>query len=575
MLRGISLCSVNESGHSAAAKDGGRARGIIIGLLVGLVVIAGIAYLADILTTRDRVPRGTTVGGVSISGMSPEEARSTLERELADASVAPVTVTAGPARTVFDPVASGLAIDWDATIGAVPAQSWNPVTRVSSFFSDTEVPIVSLVDAGRFGPTLDTVVAELHRDPVSGDLRIEDGEVRSNPTVKGQSVDRTHAETSITENWLNPEGVSLEAADIDAPISQERIDELAEGPAAEAVSGPFTVHGDDGVDGVIPVARMGEILSFPEHEGDLRITVDHERAREILAEGLAETEVEPQNARISFATGTRVVTPDVSGHGIDWEQTLSGLEAGITGTGPREVDAVYEETTADFTAADAQVATFDQVMGEFTTGDFSAASGTNIRRTAQMVDGAVVSPGEVFSLNNYTGPRGAAQGFVESGIILDGRSDTAVGGGISQFATTLYNAYYFAGLEDVTHTPHSYYISRYPAGREATIFDGAIDLQFRNNTEYPVMIRTSADSSSVTVQILGVDTTSVRSINNGRWASTQPHTVRLSGGDCVPSTGAPGFTTSDTRVISDLAGNELTRETVVTVYDPSPNVVCS
>lgn len=158
---------------------------------------------------------------------------------------------------------------------------------------------------------------------------------------------------------------------------------------------------------------------------------------------------------------------------------------------------------------------------------------------------------------------------------MNGRSDTAVGGGISQFATTLYNAYYFAGLEDITHTPHSYYISRYPAGREATIFDGAIDLQFRNNSPYPVMISTSADASNVTVRIMGVDTTSVESINNGRWSTTQPNTVRVSGSDCVPSTGAPGFTTSDTRIISDLSGNEITRETVTTVYDPSPNVVCS
>lgn len=89
------------------------------------------------------------------------------------------------------------------------------------------------------------------------------------------------------------------------------------------------------------------------------------------------------------------------------------------------------------------------------------------------------------------------------------------------------------------------------------------------------MIDTVMDSDSITVKILGVDTTTVQSINNGRWATTQPNTVRVSGSDCIPSTGAPGFTTSDTRIISDLAGNEITRETVTTVYDPSPNVICS
>ena len=136
----------------------------------------------------------------------------------------------------------------------------------------------------------------------------------------------------------------------------------------------------------------------------------------------------------------------------------------------------------------AESATFDQVVGEFTTGGYSDASGVNITKVAQIVNGALVAPGDTFSLNNYTGPRGAAQGFVESGIILNGRADKAVGGGISQFATTLYNAAYFAGFEDISHTPHSYYISRYPAGREATVFEGQIDLVFKNNSPYPVRI---------------------------------------------------------------------------------------
>ena len=164
---------------------------------------------------------------------------------------------------------------------------------------------------------------------------------------------------------------------------------------------------------------------------------------------------------------------------------------------------------------------------------------------------------------------------MESGIILDGHADTAVGGGISQFATTLYNASYFAGMTDVAHTPHSYYISRYPAGREATVYEGAIDLQFRNDSPYPVRIATSVGGGEVTVSLMGVKTVTVDSINGGRWAETAPEPMSVPGSSCVPSSGTPGFTTSDTRVIYDLAGNELSRETRTTVYDPQPIVRCS
>lgn len=565
---------MKQSGKKSAINKN-RTTGVFVGILVGLFVIVAGIYAVDVFLNKDNIPRGTTVGGVSISNMSKEEARNTLESELADTVAQPVKVIAGVKNTQFDPIAAGVGIDWNATIAGAGEQSWNPITRFKALFQESEAPIVSTVDPAAFGPTLDRMVTELHSEPVSGNLRIDAGKVVVNNTVDGQAVDRAALESEVTEHWLNPEGVTVETSVVPAAISQDTLNELAEGPAAKAVSEPFVVRGDEGAEGTIPVERMGEVVTFPEENGQLRVDVNTEVATEILAAGLEDTETEPTNAKISFSSGSRVVTPEVNGHEINWEQTLAGLSESLTGNGERTIDAVYEDTPATFTAADAQAATFDEVMGEFTTGGFSAASGTNIRLTAQMVDGAVVSPGEIFSLNNYTGPRGAAQGFVESGIILDGHSDKAVGGGISQFATTLYNAYYFAGLEDITHTPHSYYISRYPAGREATIFDGAIDLQFRNNTPYPVMIKTSADSSSVTVQIMGVDTTSVESINNGRWATTQPTTMRLSGDTCAASTGAPGFTTSDTRIISDLAGNVISRETTTTVYDPSPNVVCS
>lgn len=544
-------------------------------MLLGLVLIAALVYLADVMLSKDRIPRGTTVGGVNISNMTHEEARRTLETELHSVYTEPVTVIAGEATTQFDPATSGLGIDWEATAAGVPEQSWNPIARLTGLFTETEAPIVSIVDPVLFGPTLDRMVGELYREPVTGNVAIDNGAVVSNPSLEGQAVDRAVLEDRITDYWLDPEGVEVEPVTVPAPISQDRIEELVDGPAARAVSGPFVVRGDEGVQSVLPVERMGEIVSFPEVDGDIRVEVNREVAQQILAEPLAETETEPKNAQISFTSGSRVVTPEIDGREIDWDQTLADLEAGLVGDGPREVDAVYVDTLATFTAADAQAATFNEVMGEFTTTGFSPASGTNIRLTAEMVNGAVVSPGDVFSLNNFTGPRGAAQGFVDSGIIFEGRSGTAIGGGISQFATTLYNAYYFAGLENITHTPHSYYISRYPAGREATIYDGAIDLQFRNDTPYPVMIETEMGDNSVTVRIKGVNIREVQSINNGRWAPTQPSTLRISNDECIPSSGAPGFTTSDTRVIRDLAGNEITRETVTTVYDPQPNVICS
>ena len=146
---------------------------------------------------------------------------------------------------------------------------------------------------------------------------------------------------------------------------------------------------------------------------------------------------------------------------------------------------------ADFTTEAAEALGIREEISSFTTNFTSTASGTNIRVVAEEVDGALVMPGETFSLNTFTGPRGTAQGYVPANVISGGEISTAVGGGISQFATTMFNAVFFAGLEDVYHKPHSFYISRYPAGREATVYEGVIDLVWTNDTDTGVFIDTN------------------------------------------------------------------------------------
>lgn len=551
-----------------------RMRNIVLGIIVGIVAISIITYIADIFLTKDRIPRGIGVAGVNISNMTKAEAEQALVENLGASLSNPVVIRAGTQQTTIDPVIAGLDVDWRATIDGVGEQSLNPFTRLVSIFRTTQVPLASTADKARLDPVLDQALVALHREPVSGRVWLENAKVNMDKSVEGQRVDRSDLETEVVGDWLDAQGVGVEPITVDAPISQNTLDDLAADPAKKAISAPFIVHGRDKVDGVIPPERMGEVVTFPVENDEIRTDVNRQAAQSIALDALSATEQKAQNAKIKFASGAKVVTPEVNGTKINWDATFEDIEDHIIGTKAREIDAIYQDAPATFTAAQAQTATFNEMMGEFTTGGFEAASGKNIALTAQMVDQAVVAPGDTFSLNGYTGPRGSAQGFVKSGIIIDGRSGTAVGGGISQFATTLYNAYYFAGLEDVVHTPHSYYIPRYPAGREATVYEGVIDLSFRNDYPYPVMIQTSADASNVTVRIMGQKTRKVQSINNGRWAQTSPQEKKVPREGCSPSGGSPGFTTSDTRVISDLSGNEIRRETTTTKYDPEPIVRC-
>ena len=127
----------------------------------------------------------------------------------------------------------------------------------------------------------------------------------------------------------------------------------------------------------------------------------------------------------------------------------------------------------------------------------------NIQRFADIVDGAVVLPGERFSLNRHVGKRTSARGFLPAGTLVRGELVNTVGGGVSQFATTFYNAVFWGGYQDAAHKVHSFYFSRYPEGIEATINWPDVDLVFRNDTAHPVLIATRYTGASITVDFFG------------------------------------------------------------------------
>ena len=149
------------------------------------------------------------------------------------------------------------------------------------------------------------------------------------------------------------------------------------------------------------------------------------------------------------------------------------------------------------------------VVSEFTTfHPAGQARNINIQLIADATDGVVVQPGETFSLNDHVGPRTEAKGYVAAGAIIRGElyccdHPANIGGGTSQFATTLYNAIFFGAYDDVFHRPHSLYFTRYPVVREATLGYPGPDVRFRNDTAYPVTIDTEHTATSVTVRLIG------------------------------------------------------------------------
>lgn len=543
-----------------------------------VIAVAGIGLGVDMALTQDRTARGATIGGVELGGLDRDTARAKLG-ELAERAAQPVELRTESGKTEVPPADLGLVFDADATTDRLMEQPHNPFTRAAALAGATRTvtPVVH-VDAAALGVTLDKHRDDLERAAVEGGVHFVDAQPVADMPAAGRRVDRDAAAGALAAHWLDGRGVELPMEDFSPTVSADTVTETVDGPATRAMSAPVSVKGGRDTTVRLAPAQLGPLLTFrADGKGGLRPVIDPKQGAAALRTALARTEHAPTDATFEVRGGAPTVVPSRDGARIDWNRTLAAVTAAATGGDQkRTAQVVYTPIPPKLTTDAARKLGVKEVIGEFSTSGFTSASGENIRLVAAEVDGAVVKPGATFSLNTHTGPRGTAQGYVDSTIIDHGHAAKAVGGGISQFATTLYNAAYFAGLEDVDHTEHTYYITRYPEAREATVFEGAIDLQFRNNTKHGVYIETNWSPAGVTVRLWGTQTVEVQSITGKRYAFTNPQSLTLPKGDgCVATGGSRGFTTSNTRVITDIrTGREISRHTRTVKYDPEPKVTC-
>jgi vancomycin resistance protein YoaR len=569
---------IDDGGPPTGSDGGGRRPGrgrrrvLVLAAVVGAL---GLLYGADLLLTSGSMPRGVTVAGIGVGGKSLADAETQLRSEIGTRTAGPIPVTVGDARGEIDPAAAGLSIDWEATLDRAGSQPLNPITRITSFFSERETGVVTIADPTAVVQALEQLGPVVDRDPVEGTVRFEGTQPQPVDPQPGQQLDVPEASEVLQRDWANGGAVALPLTALPPTTTAEDVATAVEDIARPAVAAPITVVGENGVKGTVTPEVIAASLSFQAENGDLVPQLNQQAIQDALGTQLAASEKPGRDATFDFSSGRPVLVPSQDGRGVDYQATVAAMVGVLSSAEPREVTAVYAEKPAEVTTEELQALGNPEIIGEFTTGGFAPDSGQNIRRAAELVNGTVVQPGEVFSLDAVTGPRTAANGYVEAGVIDNGRASRGIAGGASQVSTTLYNAAYFAGMTLLEHKAHSFYISRYPAGREATIATGAIDNKFRNDNKTPIMIRTRWTPTSVTVQIYGQRQFEVTGEFGPRTSPTQPNEITIpSGEDCHASNGAPGFTITDTRTRRNVDTGEVSRETITTRYNPAPRVVC-
>nr|WP_251153357.1 VanW family protein [Cellulosimicrobium sp. Marseille-Q4280] len=450
----------------------------------------------------------------------------------------------------------------------------NPVRLWEHLVGGEAKPPVVTVDEAALDAQVEALRGGLDVAPVDGTVQFVDGAPTATPATDGASVVMDSAVDAIATGWLVTDGpIELATEPVAPEITQEETDAaLAE--AQKVVSAPVVVTvGDQSPE--LPAETLAATASYAAADGALALTFDGTALVQAVVDRTNDLLTVPDDAHFVFSNGVPVIEGGAPGTTIDPAAIATAVTTAATGDDRTAPVELVESDPAQSVAALEALGVKEKVS-EFSTPLTSEPVRTeNLRVGASKVNGTLVLPGETFSLTEALSPITAAGGYRSAGIVQDGKHIEGVGGGLSQMATTTYNAGFFAGLEDVEHRQHSYWFTRYPAGREATIFVGSLDMRFKNDTPYGVLMQSWVGGGELHVAIWSTKHFEVETTASQKSNVVQPTTVTHTGADCVPqAAGNPGFSITNYRKVyldGELVKDEADRWT----YKPDNQVVCA
>ncbi|WP_375423285.1 VanW family protein [uncultured Friedmanniella sp.] len=522
---------------------------------------------------------------MAVGGLSPAAAQQRLTDQLAPRIDAPHPVTAGTTTTTLVPADAGLGVDYAASVRAVGGgSSWSPRhIALVLLGGSAATAAVATVDQPRLDAAVQGVATRVDRRPSDAGLALRDGSYRVTKGRTGLELQQPAAAAALVDGWLGEAPVALPVAATDPAVTTAEAEQVRTAVAQPALSGPVRVRaGDAGRFSVTP-AMIRTALTFPAKDGTLAASLDADALRK-AAEPALRTVVSsrPRDARVRLVGGEPKVVPAVDGTEVSASALAAAVEPVLTKDGS-ERTATVELTGAKaaFSTADAKALGITEVTGEFTTYfPYAEYRNVNIGRAAELINGTVVRPGKTFSLNKVVGERTRANGFTEGFIISGGKFKRELGGGVSQSATTTYNAMFFAGLTDIEHEPHTLYIDRYPPGREATVAWPNLDMEFGNDTRYGVLV--AAEVTRATPSRRGSITVTMWSTKTwDKVTSTTPQKSNFTTGrdlvddsaSCEPQVPAQGFDVSYARLFY-RDGQVAKRQNFSWRYGPTDRIRC-
>lgn len=551
-------------------------------VLLTAVVLLGLGYVAGWVATGVRMPAHAEIGGVQVGGMTPTAAEVKLRTSLSPRADDDVVLVSGKQRFALDPDELGLKLDAEASVQAAGGRhSWDPRDHAALFAGRRQSTPTIRANSRAVDRAVASIEKRVNVDVVEAQISFPQGRPTPRAPVAGLVVRPMETAEAITAAYLvATEPTKVPTARVEPAVDEAGLAKAMNEIGKPAVSAPVTLRAA-GKNFELPVSAYAPALVVRVEDGTMKPHLDAGALAKPLtdsATGIGQTAVD---ARIDIVDGKPKVFPGKPGVELEPAEMARKLLAVLTKRGrARSVSINSQAVAPDFTTEEAEHLHIVEKMGEFTT-YFPYAEYRNINqgRAAKLIDGTLLSPGETFSLNTTVGQRSSANGFVKGFVINGGVFREEQGGGVSQVATTVYNAAFFAGLEDTEHHPHQLYIDRYPMGREATVYYGQLDLRFRNDTANGVLVKTwvvpsaPASKGEMHVQLWGTKVWDIEAGLSRQRNFRKPKTRHDDSDECVPSSPVQGFDVDVYRYFK-RDGKLVKTETDRTRYLATPKVIC-
>jgi vancomycin resistance protein YoaR len=473
-----------------------------------LFALTAAAWAIDTRDDGSHASRGADLAGHDISGKSRAQVAKVVDQLSDDLPTTPVTIETPNFHLTTTAADLGITVDRKATLdtamhtGSDDPGPLAPLRWAKALVSDRPVLVKMTVDKAKAATTIHQLEGARRTEPTEPTIKATATTVELVPGKDGtgldveQIVSKLPLSTSTIDHHIT---VTVDQHPQHPTIGDAEVKALAD-TAERNTAQPIAVTLGSTTKNVDATALRAGFGVSNGSDGKPTLTLDPKVVGPVLANAFPPAP-NPTGLTFTMANGQMVPVAGKDATVCCADSAPQTLAAAVL-AGKKSASLDPKTLTAADAANQAAAAGVKEVVGEFTTHHPAGQPRViNIHRIADLTRGQYIAPGATFSVNGFIGKRTPDKGFVVAPVIEDGEFSTDVGGGISQYATTLFNAAFFAGLDIPQYKAHSIYISRYPFGREATLAYPGVDLKIHNNSPYGVVIWTSYTNSSLTVQL--------------------------------------------------------------------------